>query len=72
MVGRDGDVAAIRGLLSRSRVVSIVGAGGLGVPVVRALNSVQVDVGFEAGIAIVLLAIVLDRLSRPRERRTKP
>ncbi|MCW2759683.1 MAG: transcriptional regulator, winged helix family [Nocardioidaceae bacterium] len=30
MVGRDGDVAAIRGLLARSRVVSIVGAGGLG------------------------------------------
>jgi ABC-type proline/glycine betaine transport system permease subunit len=39
---------------------------------VRALNSVQVDVGFEAGIAIVLLAIVLDRLSRPRERRGTP
>jgi ABC-type proline/glycine betaine transport system permease subunit len=27
---------------------------------------VQVDVGFEAGIAIVLLAIILDRVSRPR------
>jgi len=55
-------------MLSLSMVViaALVGAGGLGVPVVRALNSVQVDVGFEAGFAIVLLAIILDRISRPR------
>jgi glycine betaine/proline transport system substrate-binding protein len=57
-------------MLSLSMVViaALVGAGGLGVPVVRALNSVQVDVGFEAGIAIVLLAIILDRISRPSSR----
>jgi glycine betaine/proline transport system substrate-binding protein len=56
-------------MLSLSMVViaALVGAGGLGVPVVRALNSVQIDVGFEAGIAIVLLAIILDRVSRPRQ-----
>ncbi len=30
MVGRDDDVASIRGLLERSRVVSVIGAGGLG------------------------------------------
>jgi glycine betaine/proline transport system permease protein len=58
-------------MLSLSMVViaALVGAGGLGVPVVRALNSVQIDVGFEAGIAIVLLAIILDRVSRPRHVR---
>ena len=58
-------------MLSLSMVViaALVGAGGLGVPVVRALNSVQVGMGFEAGFAIVLLAIILDRLSRPRDRR---
>ncbi|MEP7245210.1 MAG: choline ABC transporter permease subunit [Gammaproteobacteria bacterium] len=57
-------------MLSLSMVViaALVGAGGLGVPVVRALNSVQVGMGFEAGFAIVLLAIILDRLSRPRDR----
>jgi ABC-type proline/glycine betaine transport system permease subunit len=38
------------------------------VPVVRALNSVQVGMGFEAGFTIVLLAIILDRISRPSER----
>jgi glycine betaine/proline transport system substrate-binding protein len=57
-------------MLSLSMVViaALVGAGGLGVPVVRALNSVQVGMGFEAGFTIVLLAIILDRMSRPRER----
>jgi glycine betaine/proline transport system substrate-binding protein len=53
-------------MLSLSMVViaALVGAGGLGVPVVRALNTVQVGMGFEAGFAIVLLAIILDRMSR--------
>jgi len=57
-------------MLSLSMVViaALVGAGGLGVPVVRALNSVQVGMGFEAGFTIVLLAIILDRMSRPKER----
>jgi glycine betaine/proline transport system substrate-binding protein len=57
-------------MLSLSMVViaALVGAGGLGVPVVRALNSVQVGMGFEAGFTIVLLAIILDRISRPSER----
>src|SRR5262249_62231134 len=30
LLGRDGDLAAVAGLLRRSRVVSIVGPGGLG------------------------------------------
>ncbi len=55
-------------MLSLSMVViaALVGAGGLGVPVVRALNTVQVAMGFEAGFAIVLLAIILDRITRPK------
>ncbi len=53
-------------MLSLSMVVigALVGAGGLGVPVVRALNTVQVGTGFEAGLAIVLLAVILDRITR--------
>ena len=61
-------------MLSLSMVViaALVGAGGLGVPVVRALNTVQVGMGFEAGFVIVLLAIILDRISRPSESGSKP
>ncbi len=57
-------------MLSLSMVViaALVGAGGLGVPVVRALNQVRIDMGFEAGFAIVLLAIILDRVCRPADR----
>jgi glycine betaine/proline transport system permease protein len=53
-------------MLSLSMVViaALVGADGLGVPVVRALNTVNTALGFESGFVIVVLAIVLDRVFR--------
>ena len=53
-------------MLSLSMVViaALVGADGLGVPVVRALNTVNTALGFEAGLVIVVVAIVLDRTFR--------
>ncbi|MCB1447787.1 MAG: choline ABC transporter permease subunit [Rhizobiaceae bacterium] len=53
-------------MLSLSMVViaALVGANGLGVPVVRALNSVNVAKGFDSGLCIVILAIILDRVFR--------
>lgn len=55
-------------MLSLSMVViaALVGADGLGVPVVRALNTVNAALGFEAGFVIVVLAILLDRMLRAR------
>ena len=53
-------------MLSLSMVViaALVGADGLGVPVVRALNSVNTALGFESGFVIVVVAIMLDRALR--------
>jgi glycine betaine/proline transport system substrate-binding protein len=63
---RAGITQCIMLSLSMVVVAALVGAGGLGVPVVRALNSVQVGPGFDAGLVIVLLAVLLDRIFRPR------
>ncbi|GGD26853.1 choline ABC transporter permease subunit [Sinisalibacter lacisalsi] len=53
-------------MLSLSMVViaALVGADGLGVPVVRALNQVNTALGFESGFVIVVVAILLDRMLR--------
>jgi glycine betaine/proline transport system permease protein len=62
-------------MLSLSMVViaALIGAGGLGNPVFRGLNSLNVGLAGIGGLGIVLLAIVLDRitqgLGRPRVRR---
>lgn len=57
-------------MLSLSMVViaALVGADGLGVPVVRALNQVNTGLGFEAGLIIVVVAILLDRVLRVGRR----
>jgi len=57
-------------MLSLSMVViaGLVGAPGLGVPVVRALNTVNAALGFESGAVIVAVAIMLDRMLRVEGR----
>ena len=59
-------------MLSLSMVViaALIGANGLGKPVVRALNTVNIPMGIEAGLAIVAVAIMLDRICRVQETGT--
>jgi glycine betaine/proline transport system permease protein len=58
-------------MLSLSMVViaALVGADGLGKPVVQALNTVNIAKGFESGIVIVIVAIFLDRLLMMKPRK---
>jgi glycine betaine/proline transport system permease protein len=53
-------------MLSLSMVViaALVGADGLGKPVMQALSRVNTALGFESGFVIVVVAIVLDRMLR--------
>jgi glycine betaine/proline transport system permease protein len=48
--------------LSMVVIASLIGAPSLGVPVIRALNNRNIGMGIEAGLAIVILAIILDRV----------
>jgi glycine betaine/proline transport system permease protein len=49
--------------LSMVVIAGMVGAGGLGEVITTALFRAQVGAGFEGGIAVVILAVVLDRLT---------
>lgn len=45
-------------------IASMIGAGGLGYDVLTALRRLDIGAGVEAGVAIVVMAIALDRLSQ--------
>jgi glycine betaine/proline transport system permease protein len=49
-------------------IAALIGAGGLGGQVLKALQTLKVGLALEAGLAIVFLAIVLDRLSEGLSR----
>ncbi|MBZ7925952.1 proline/glycine betaine ABC transporter permease [Ensifer adhaerens] len=53
-------------MLSLSMVViaSMIGAGGIGNTVLTGIQRLDVGTGFEGGLAVVILAVVLDRLTQ--------
>lgn len=55
--------------LSMVVIAAMIGAGGLGGEVWRAIQRLEAGQGFEAGIAIVILAIILDRITHNMARR---
>ncbi|MFW6271185.1 MAG: ABC transporter permease subunit, partial [Bacillota bacterium] len=48
--------------LSMVVIAAMIGAGGLGKPVLRALSVIDIGLGFEAGLGVVIIAIILDRM----------
>lgn len=50
--------------LSMVVIAAMIGAGGVGGVVYKGITTVQVGMGFEGGIAIVILAIFLDRITQ--------
>jgi glycine betaine/proline transport system permease protein len=50
--------------LSMVVIASMVGAPGLGTEVYRAVTQIKTGIGFEAGLSIVIIAIVLDRITQ--------
>ena len=50
--------------LSMTVIASMIGAGGLGYQVLYGIQRVDIGAGFEAGLAIVIIAIILDRLTQ--------
>jgi len=57
--------------LSMVVIASMIGAGGLGADVYRAVTQIKIGVGFEAGLAIVILAIMLDRITQNIGKKVK-
>lgn len=50
--------------LSMVVIAALIGSGGLGEPVFRGLNNLDIGLAFIGGLSIVLLAIILDRLTQ--------
>ncbi len=50
--------------LSMVVIASMVGAGGLGESVYASIQQADIALGFEAGLCIVILAIILDRMTQ--------
>jgi glycine betaine/proline transport system permease protein len=50
--------------LSMVVIAAMIGAGGLGGEVWRAIQRLQPGAGFEAGIAVVIVAMLFDRISK--------
>ncbi len=53
-------------------IASMIGAGGLGYDVLASLRKLDIGGGLESGVAIVVLAIALDRLSQAFANRPPP
>ncbi len=57
--------------LSMVVVAGMIAAGGLGERVLEGINNLDIALGFESGLAVVILAIILDRITQALGKKTK-
>lgn len=50
--------------LSMVVIAAMIGAGGLGAIVLRGIQRLDIGLGFESGLAVVIVAIILDRITQ--------
>lgn len=55
--------------LSMSVIAAMIGAGGLGRDVLKAMQTIDIGLGVEGGLGIVLVAIILDRITESLSKR---
>ena len=55
--------------LSMVVIAGMIAAGGLGEKVLEGINNLDIGLGFESGFAVVILAIILDRITQAFSRK---
>jgi glycine betaine/proline transport system permease protein len=58
--------------LSMVVIAAMIGAGGLGREVWRSIQRLEAGAGLEAGLAIVIVAVILDRITQAMAQRLRP
>ncbi|MEE7447625.1 ABC transporter permease [Methylobacterium radiotolerans] len=58
--------------LSMVVIAAMIGAGGLGREVWQSIQRLEAGAGFEAGLGIVILAVILDRFTQALAARARP
>ena len=58
--------------LAMAVIASMIGARGLGANVLRGVNNGDVGFGLESGLAVLALAVILDRVTRAYGARLDP
>lgn len=54
--------------LSMVVIAAMIGAGGLGEQVLKGITQLRIGLGFESGLAVVILAMLLDRMTQSLKR----
>ncbi len=50
--------------LSMVVIAGMIGGGGLGTEVLKGIQQYKIDLGFESGVSVVILAMILDRITQ--------